>query len=123
MSVSNQTEGGNGTQLQTIIVQDIVSKCIVQPFKAHIMAAWLKRDDLPDALFWNTRSLSKRDKLLHRKWLLSLKSKCTIAQRLDEQILDSGEAVFQDSEKGKDFGSAVPGDLIEKCAACENQSS
>ena len=39
----DQAEEGMGTQRQLITIQDM-SHCNVPPFKAHIMAAWLKRD-------------------------------------------------------------------------------
>ena len=60
--------------------------------------------------------------MLHGKWLLSLKAKYTIARKLDAQILDNGEAVYQDSGKGKDLGLAVPGDLLQGFGAGGDQS-
>ena len=80
----------------------------------------VKRDDFPDMYFWASKSLSKRDKSLHGRWLQSLKGRCIITQELDVQILDNGKAVYRDSEKGKDTSLAVSGEPDKN--ACDEQT-
>ena len=71
--------------------------------------------------FWASKSLSTRDKSLHGRWLQSLKGRCIITQELDVQILGNGEAVYRDSEKGKDISLAISGEPDKN--ACDEQTS
>ena len=120
----DQAEEGVGTQRWWITIQDIMSHCNVPPFKAHITVAWLKRDDLPDMYFWASKSLtwlSKRNKSLHGRWLQPLNGRCIITQELNVQILDNGEAVYRNSEKGKDISLSISGEPDKN--ACDEQTS
>ena len=71
--------------------------------------------------FWASKSLSTRDKSLHGRWLQSLKGRCIITQELDVQILGNGEAVYRDSEKGRDISLAISGEPDKN--ACDEQAS